>query len=271
MPDTPLAEPYGEFVSLKRHGRIVEVIYDRQDGLNTLSIQGMTELKDVAFHLSKDAESSVIVLHGAKVFSAGADLKDPDRAAQSKASLVERRLLAKLGPDMCQAWADLEQITIAAIEGFCIGGGVALAVACDHRIAAQDAHFRLPEIPLGMNMSWRTNPRTAALVGPSRAKQFTILGRKLEAPKALDWGLIDEMTAPGNAYAAALDMANAYAALPPLALRMTKQAIDAAAQPLGFTSSFMDRDQFMLAATSGDQSEAIQAFLDKRTAKFSGD
>ena len=172
---------------------------------------------------------------------------------------------------MCAAWEALEQVTIAAIEGYCIGGGVALAVACDHRIIADNAFFRLPEIPLGMNMSWQTNPRTVALVGPSRAKQFTILGEPCSAETALSWGLADQVTEPGAALAAAHKLADRYAKVPPIALRMTKQAINVAASPLGHATSYMDRDQFAYAATTSDQSEAIQAFLEKRAPEFKGD
>ena len=77
---------------------------------------------------------------------------------------------------MCQAWEEIEPVTIAAIEGFCVGGGVALAMACDFRIAGAGAMMRLPEVPLGINMSWRSLPRLATIAGPSRAKRFTIFG-----------------------------------------------------------------------------------------------
>jgi enoyl-CoA hydratase/carnithine racemase len=198
-------------------------------------------------------------------------LKDPDRAALRDQTRLEQRQSLKLGPDMCAAWEALEQITIAAIEGYCIGGGVALAVACDHRIVAEDAFFRLPEIPLGMNMSWQTNPRTVALVGPSRAKQFTILGEPCDAKTALDWGLADQVTAAGGAISGAQALAERYAKVPPIALRMTKQAINVAAMPLGHATSYMDRDQFAYASTTSDQAEAIQAFLEKRDPAFKGD
>ncbi len=271
MAESDTLEQVGDYVSIARRGRIVEAIYDRGDDLNALSVQGMTELKEAARALADDVESSVVVIRGANVFSAGADLSDPALQAQAGETLLRQRAALRLGPDMCQAWADLEQITIAAVEGFCIGGGLALAAACDHRIAGEGARFRLPEIPLGMNMSWRSVPRLVALVGPSRAKQLTILGRKLDAATALAWGLVDEVTATGGAAAAATALAEEYAALPPMALRMSKQAIDASAQPLAYATSFMDRDQFLLTRQSGDQAEAIASFLEKRPAQFSGD
>ena len=271
MADTSEPERFSDFITVRRDGRIIEVVYDRGDGLNALSVKGMTELKNVALTLADDTDSSVIVLRGEGVFSAGADLKDPDRRSRERATLLTRRTAMRLGSDLCQAWADLEQVTIAAVEGFCIGGGLALAASCDHRIASSSAHFRLPEVPLGMNMSWQSVPRLVALIGPSRAKQLVILGQKVEADTALSWGLIDEMTEPGEARAAALAMAEDYAALPPIALRMAKQGIDVAAHPLGHAVSFMDRDQFLLSAGSADQAEAIRAFLEKRTPDFEGD
>ncbi|MGC6500832.1 MAG: enoyl-CoA hydratase/isomerase family protein [Henriciella sp.] len=262
---------FGPAVSLQRTGAIATVTLDRGDGRNALSRAVLRDLTAAADWLSRDTVSSVVVLTSAGAFTAGADLKDPERGTEGGITRVEQRQLMRLGPDMCAAWERLEQITIAAIEGYCIGGGVALAVACDHRVLAEGAHLRLPEIPLGMNMSWQTNPRTVALIGPSRAKRLTILGEKLEAATALDWGLVDEVVPDGDTRVAAQALAARYAAVPPLALRMTKQAINMAAMPLAQATSFMDRDQFAYAATSSDQAEAIQAFLDKRAPRFKGD
>lgn len=266
-----MIKTFGNNVELTRNGAIATVTLDRGDGRNALSLKTMQALIDTAQFLNADTDSNIVVLTSRGAFTAGADLKDPDRAAVRAATRLEQRQSLKLGPDMCAAWEALEQITIAAIEGYCIGGGVALAVACDHRIVARDAFFRLPEIPLGMNMSWQTNPRTVALIGPSRAKQFTILGEPCSAETALDWGLADQVTAPGDAVKAALALAERYAKVPPIALRMTKQAINVAANPLGHATSFMDRDQFAYASTTGDQAEAVQAFLEKRDPQFKGD
>ncbi|MEL6693297.1 MAG: enoyl-CoA hydratase/isomerase family protein [Pseudomonadota bacterium] len=266
-----MTKTFGDCLHLKIEGTIAIVTLDRGDERNALSLKAMQALIDAATFLQSDTSCNVVILSGAGAFTAGADLKDPDRAALRDQTRLEQRQSLKLGPDMCAAWEALEQITIAAIEGYCIGGGVALAVACDHRIIADDAFFRLPEIPLGMNMSWQTNPRTVALVGPSRAKRFTILGEKCDAPTALDWGLADQVTAPGEALANAQVLAERYAKVPPIALRMTKQAINVAAMPLGHATSFMDRDQFAYASTTEDQAEAIRAFLEKRDPDFKGD
>lgn len=262
---------FGASVMLSVSGRVATVTLDRGDGMNALSREVMTELIAAANWLSADTTTSVAVLNSVGGFTAGADLKDPDRELDHDRNRLELRQVMRLGPDMCAAWEQLEQITICAVERFCIGGGVALAVACDHRIAGQGAHFRLPEIPLGMNMSWQTNPRTVALIGPSRAKRFTILGEKLSALVAESWGLVDQCVKDGDTLKAANKLAKKYAAMPPIALRMTKQAINAAAMPLGYATSFMDRDQFAYAATTNDQMEAISAFLEKRDPEFQGD
>lgn len=266
-----MTRTFGDFVELTRNGSIATVTLDRGDGRNAMSLKVMQSLIDTAEHLASDTDTNVVILTGAGAFSAGADLKDPDRVSLRDRTRLEQRQSLKLGPDMCGAWERLEQITIAAIEGYCIGGGVALAIACDHRIVAEDAHFRLPEIPLGMNMSWQSNPRTVALIGPSRAKLFTILGEACPAEQALNWGLADVVTSPGETLAAARALAERYAKVPPIALRMTKQAMNVAASPLAYATSFMDRDQFAYAATTDDQAEAVRAFLEKREPDFKGD
>ncbi|MEQ9146039.1 MAG: enoyl-CoA hydratase/isomerase family protein [Parvibaculaceae bacterium] len=265
------AETFGEFTRIARDGRVAIVEFDRGDGLNALSVAAMKELTAVADSFEDDLETSVIVLTGtSKAFSAGADLKDP-AVANRPSGLLERRHALKLGPNMCGAWERLEQVTIAAIEGFCIGGGSALVAACDIRVAASNATFRLPEVPLGMNMSWHSNPRLVNLMGPAKTKLFTILGEPLPAPQALEWGLVEQVVEPGDALAAATDLARRFGALPPVAVRMSKQSIDMAAKALNQATTYMDRDQFALAATSQDQREAIAAFLEKRKPNFTGE
>jgi len=261
-----------DFTTIERDGSIAIVRYDRGDGLNALSRAAMRELTDIARTFREDIETHVIVLTGtSSIFSAGADLKDPEMASGRDAGLMARRHGLKVGPDMCAAWEDLEQLTICAIEGHCIGGGVALVGACDIRIAGHSAGFRLPEIPLGMNMSWHSNPRLVNLMGPARTKLFVILGEVLKAPDALDWGLVEQVVDDGSALDAARDLAARAAAVPPVPLRMSKQSIDMAAKALNPVSTYMDRDQFALAATGRDQQEAIAAFLEKRAPKFTGD
>lgn len=252
----------GDFVHITRNGKIATVVFDRGHRTNALSSQTMRELTQAAHMLDTEAGISTIVLTGrVDGFSAGADLKDPEMAQRASLPLVEQRQALRLGPDMCRAWESLEQVTICAIEQFCIGGGVALAISCDIRICGEGGHLRLPEVPLGMNMSWNSNPRTVNLIGPAKAKIFTILGEPLSAIKAEQWGLIEEVVPDGEALTKALELAARFATIPDVPLRMTKQSINMTAQALNLATSYMDRDQFALSAQSPEQAAAISSFL----------
>lgn len=260
----------GEFVSVLREGAIATVTMDRGDGRNPMSRQLILEMTEAARSFTDDLETQAVIITGQGAFTAGADLKDPAMARRAAPGLLERRHMIKIGPDLCDAWERVEQVTICAIEKYCIGGGAALAAACDFRIAGESAHLRLPEIPLGMNMSWHAVPRLVSLIGPSRAKRFVIFGERVEAAEALSWGLVDEICKDGQALARARDWASRIAKLPPNAVRMSKQSVNAAANALHHASTFMDLDQYALAATSEDYREAILAFLEKREPKFTG-
>jgi enoyl-CoA hydratase/carnithine racemase len=164
---------------------------------------------------------------------------------------------------MCAAWEALEQVTICAMERYAIGGGMALAISCDWRIASEDCDIRLPEIPLGINMSWQANPRVTALIGPARAKHLVILGEDLPPAQALDWGLVDHVTPAGATFAKAQELAAKVLALPALPVRMSKQAINAHAHALNQVSSFMDREQYALLTGSETNKAAVRAVLKK--------
>jgi enoyl-CoA hydratase len=263
-------EKIGRFLTLERDGGVAAVTLDRTDGLNALSLEVLRDLRKAAEALRGDITVHAVVLTGTRAFTAGADLADPALAERAAAGLLERREILRAGPDACEAWAALDQVTICAIERFCIGGGVSLAVSCDFRVMASDAHLRLPEIPLGMNMSWHTLPRLTALIGPSRTKQLTIFGERINATTAAEWGLVDQVCAAGDATNAAHLWARKAAALPPVAVRMSKRTISELAQLGASLASHMDGDQFALAATSQDNREAVAAFLEKRTPTFTG-
>lgn len=254
-----------ECVSLSRADGLAVVTLDRgamANGGNPLSAAAMTGLRDVARWLKMDIETHCVILRGRTAFTIGADLKDKDMHTHDLSPLEQRQKLL-LGPDMCAAWEALEQVTICAMERYCIGGGLALAISCDWRIASDDCDIRLPEVPLGINMSWQANPRMSVLIGPARAKWVTILGEKLDAATALSWGLVDKVTPPGESVAAAQELATKLLALPPLPVRMTKQAINAHSHALNHVASYMDREQYALLTGSEENKAAVRAVLGK--------
>src|SRR2546428_433974 len=157
-----------DFVKIEKglgpDGRIAVVRFDRGDGINAMSPEAMRQLTDAARSFEDDGETSVVVLTGgAKSFSAGFDLKDPEGQSRKSMDIGSLRRHLKLGPRLSRAWQEMEQITIGAIEGFCIGGGVALAVAPGFFVMGQDAPNRGPQNCLRLNMSWQSNPRQAHL------------------------------------------------------------------------------------------------------------
>lgn len=258
-------------LSVSLEAGILTVRLDREAARNALNPALMASLQQVARDYRSDPAVRAVILRGADTyFSAGADLAARSGKAE-KQTLLELRETMRAGPDMCLAWEDIEAPTIAAIEGYCIGGGSALAVACDFRIMAEGSYQRLPEIPLGINMSWRSIPRIAALIGPSRAKRYIMFGEEISAETCFEWGMADEVAPKGEAYQAALDWAKRLSKLPPLPVRMTKEAVNASVLANANATSFMDRDQYLLTFGTNDFREGVKSFFDKRDPEFRGD
>jgi enoyl-CoA hydratase len=254
-------------VRVRRDGRIAVVRIDAGDERNLMSRQVMADLTAAARGFEDDATTSAIVLTGtSRVFTLGFDLS----GAAAGLPLSQRRVLQALGPRMCRAWAELEPFTLCAVEGWCVGGGVALSVALDLRIAAQDARFYVPEVERGMNMSWQSVPRMVALIGPARTRRLIILAQRVDGPAARDWGLVDELAGSGGAFDAAWQIAETVAAMPPMQVRMAKESINVASAALHHAVSALDRDQFLLAAQSPDFREGVASFLERRPPHYTG-
>jgi enoyl-CoA hydratase/carnithine racemase len=146
-----------------------------------------------------------------------------------------------------------------------------LAVALDFRVMARDAHMRVPEIGLGMNMSWQSVPRMLHLIGPARTKQTVILADdRISAEEAHQWGLVEQVTDPGKAFDAAMALATKIAAQPPISVAMTKLTVNRLAHALDDLAGHMDLDQFALTSLTEDHKEGVAAFLERRKPRFRG-
>jgi len=256
---------------VEKKERVAVVRLNRPESQNTLSVALIRELTSFAEQMRDDLGTNVVVLAGSDdLFSAGVDLKDPELVAALAEPVALRRRHFEIGPRMCAAWEDLPQVTIACVNGFCIGGGVSLAVSCDFRVMAKDAFFKVAEIGLGMNYSWGSLARLVNLVGPAWAKRWVITTEEIRTPDAVDSGLVQWTAESGKALERAEEIARKIAEKPQAPVFMTKQTVNAlttANRPVGH----MDVDQFALSLTSEDFQEGVKAFLEKRSAVFNKD
>jgi enoyl-CoA hydratase/carnithine racemase len=242
-------------------GALATLVLERPERRNAFSAELMREMTACAQALASRKDIGVVIVTGAGgVFSAGADLKDESRWAGG-ASLLEQREIAGLGYRMARAWEELPQVTIAAIEGYAIGGGLALAVALDWRVIARDAFVSLPEISLGIPLTWGTLPRLVNLLGPAKAKRLAILCERIGADEALGLGLVDHVCEPGSAMARAQALAHQVLDKPKHSVLMTKESVNAYAALGAHAVSYMALDQLELAAASPESRAAREAAL----------
>jgi enoyl-CoA hydratase/carnithine racemase len=224
---------------------------------------------DRGFHACPDI-SAVVLTGRDDTFSMGMDLKDPVLKALREQGLAQRRLSLRAGPRLCEAWEQVDAITICAIEGWCAGGGAALAVSCDLRVMGQSAMLYVPEVERGMNMTWGSIPRFTALVGPARAKRIAALCEKIDAPTALQWGLADQLCEDGQASAVATQLADQVSTLPPSAMKMFKHDVNMASHALARVSAHRDLEGFALLEQSEDFKEGVSSFLEGRPPNYTG-
>lgn len=209
-----------------RDGAVMTVRLNRPDKRNAVNGQMHLDLQRLCCELAEDFETRVVIFTGeGPAFSSGADTSEWGRPGADNE--LELRHQSAIGSRTSNAIDALDQISIAAIHGYAVGGGAVLAVCCDFRVAGQRAWFSIPEVDLGIPLSWNALPRLAREVGHSRALELTVVCERFSAQQAYDWGLVTHLVPDGQELAFARELAAKIAAKPPLPVALTKASMKA--------------------------------------------
>ena len=241
------------------------VTIDREEALNALDVETLTALRDRLRDLADDKETRVVVLTGAgeKAFVAGADIK-----YMSGLDVDEAKAWGGLGHEATRLLETMAKPTIAAINGFALGGGCELALACDLRYASTRAKLGQPEINLGIIPGWGGTQRLARAVGLGVAKELLYTGRNVDAEEALRIGLVNGVHDP--VLERAVEVGRLLAAKSPVALRVMKRLSNRALGGDHGANLAAEADSFGELFSSDDAKEGLTAFVEKREARFTG-
>jgi enoyl-CoA hydratase/carnithine racemase len=244
-----------KLVEVRREGAVCVLRLRREEKLNALSTALERELADALATEPVRLSACLIVTGSGRAFSAGADVTE-------FATRTPEAILAyyRETGHVYERLAALPQLTLSAIHGYCLGGGLELALATDFRIADETAVFGFPEVSIGILPSSGGTHRTVRLLGPGRAKELILLRSRLTSAQALEAGLVTEVVPPGAALGRALELAEGLASLPGAAASVAKQAIDAASDSSREAAVLIERLAYgLLAQTEAARSAAGDA------------
>ncbi len=250
-------------IRVEREEAVAVVTVDRPDAMNALDQATLTELRDRLAELAADESVRVVVLTGAgeRAFVAGADIK-----AMAEMSRGEAFAWGRLGHETASLLETMPKPAIAAINGFALGGGCELALACDVRYASASARLGQPEVSIGIIPGWGGTQRLPRVVGIGPAKELILTGRLVDAEEALRIGLVNAVFPPEELLDKALELARTLAAKSPLVLAAIKETTartfysDLGAEAEAFAGLF----------GSEDRQEGMRAFIEKREPRFTG-
>src|SRR5687767_6858004 len=252
-----------EFLRVERKGPLATIWIDRQPKMNTMTVAMRNELPGIFQVLEGDDTVRVIIVRGAggKAFSAGGDVAE--FLQQSPADLEH-------WGDTLTAAEKCRKPVIAAIDGYTMGAGLELAVACDFRIATQRSQFALPDVRLAMIPVSGGTRRSPRLIGVRRAKLFMMTGQRVSAERAEAWGLITQAVPDGGLDVAVGALATELAERAPLALRTLKMVIDRGAEAPLETALELERKAYAWLRSTHDYEEGVTSFLETRPPKYLG-
>jgi enoyl-CoA hydratase len=246
---------------------LATITINRPKALNALNRETLEELFQAFSAVDNDAEVKVVILTGAgeKAFVAGADISQ-----MQSLDALQARSFAQFGQMVLRTIENLSKPVIAAVNGFALGGGCELAMACDIRLASDNAKFGQPEVNLGVIPGFAGTQRLSRLIGKGRAKELVFTGDMIGAEEACRLGLVNKVLDQDHLLEAARKMAQKIASKGPLAVHLSKEIIDKGLEMDLDKASAYEAELFALCFASSDQKEGMQAFLDKRAAEFKG-
>ena len=238
---------------------------NRPAAMNALNTQTIQELDDAVHRLSENPDVRVIVVTGeGKAFVAGADI------AEMKDMTKEQAMdFSRMGQKAFSFLESQEKPVIAAVNGFALGGGCELALACDIRIASEAAKFGQPEVNLGVTPGFAGTQRLLRLVGAAKAKELVYTGEIIDAQTALSLGLANQVVSPDKLMDTVMEMAKRIASKGPMAIKLAKRVIHRGSKSDFDTGSSFEVEGFGECFASGEAKEGMSAFLEKRKPKWS--
>ncbi len=249
-----------EYVVLGRKGPVALLTINRPKVLNALNIEVMSEINDAMDIIEADENLLVVVITGAgRSFVAGADINE-----MANYTAAEAKSFSRHGNSTFINLTRFPRPTIAAINGFALGGGCELAMACDIRIASEKATFGMPEVGLGITPGFGGTQRLARIVGMSTAMELVLTSRTIDAQEALRIGLVTHVYPHEQLLDKAMELANHLASRPQVAVRQAKQAIRIGKNIDISSAIAFEAEAFGLCFSTEDQKDAMRAFLEKR-------
>ena len=251
-------------VRFEKKDNIALVTIDRPEALNALNSTVIAELEQVVTELENDGTIRAMILTGeGRSFVAGADIRE-----QYPLDLDGGRRWGQRGSALFRRMEKLEFPTIAAVNGFALGGGCELAMSCDIILASEKAKFGQPEVGLGITPGFSGTQRLPRRVGVAKAKELIFSGRMVKADEAERIGLVNAVYAPEALLDGALEMARSFAKNAPIAVKYAKACIDRGMQTDIDSGIACENELFAMCFATADQKEGMGAFLEKRTAEF---
>jgi enoyl-CoA hydratase len=253
-----------ETIILDKKERIATITLNRPP-MNPLNRRMYEELGQVAEELSADPEVKVVIITGAgdKAFAAGLDVKEVEGK-----SVTGMKDFWACSRDASARVAGIEKPVIAAINGLALGGGLEMALCCDLRIASEGTRFGQPEVTLGIIPGGGGTQRLPRLIGAARAKELFFTGAMIDAQTALQLGLVSKVVPPDTLMEEVTALATTIAAMPAVALKMIKHAVDHGINMDLNSALIYEGESFMLSYTSEDGREGLRAFVEKRKPNY---
>lgn len=253
-------------VTFKREKRLGILTISRPEALNALNKTVLSEMKEIFAELSKNPVGVLIITGaGDKSFVAGADIKEMESL-----NPIEAKDFSRTGQKLFRQLEEFSFPTIAAVNGFALGGGLELALACDWIVASTNAKWGLPEVSLGLIPGYGGTQRLSRVVGKAICKRIALTGDMFSAEQGLAWGLFTQVVPPGELMATVMKQAESILTRGPLAVEYTKQAVERGFDEILAKAMEVEAQLFGKAFASKDHFEGIIAFLKKRPPVFKG-